>query len=223
MRIIPVIDLKNGHVVHAVRGNRAAYQPINSPLCPSSSPFNVVTSLIEASRSMTLYIADLDAIDAESDNYSIVLELAEKFNFLELWVDAGFKTALQIDHWNKIPNLRPVIGTESHKSMESLLCLLDIDVILSLDFRDNQLLGAQEILNHTHYWPENVIVMSLNTVGSAAGPAFSLLDRMKKLKPDTNILAAGGVRNQSDLTILESQGITGALIASALHNKTISL
>ena len=38
MKLIPVIDLKAGEVVHARRGDRDNYRPIVSPLCRGSRP-----------------------------------------------------------------------------------------------------------------------------------------------------------------------------------------
>ena len=34
--LVPVVDLLAGQVVHARRGERSRYQPIQSPLCPGS-------------------------------------------------------------------------------------------------------------------------------------------------------------------------------------------
>jgi len=42
MKIIPVIDLKDGVVVHAKQGHREHYQPINTDLCKSSDIFQVI-------------------------------------------------------------------------------------------------------------------------------------------------------------------------------------
>src|SRR5271165_5825122 len=37
-RVIPVLDLKAGRAVHAIRGNRSDYQPVRSLLHPSTDP-----------------------------------------------------------------------------------------------------------------------------------------------------------------------------------------
>ena len=38
MRIVPVLDLKGGVAVHAVRGERQSYAPVRSVLSPSADP-----------------------------------------------------------------------------------------------------------------------------------------------------------------------------------------
>ena len=68
MDVIPVIDLKGGVVVHARRGDRARYRPIESPLSPTATPLDVVTGLMALHPFRRLYIADLDAIGGTGDN-----------------------------------------------------------------------------------------------------------------------------------------------------------
>jgi phosphoribosylformimino-5-aminoimidazole carboxamide ribotide isomerase len=46
MRIVPVIDLKDGAVVHARQGRRDTYQPIASPLCASSDVYRVLDAFL---------------------------------------------------------------------------------------------------------------------------------------------------------------------------------
>ncbi|MDP6495530.1 MAG: nickel transporter, partial [Dehalococcoidia bacterium] len=38
MKLIPVLDLRGGLVVHAHRGNRSAYRPVETYLCRGSRP-----------------------------------------------------------------------------------------------------------------------------------------------------------------------------------------
>ncbi|MEW8382346.1 MAG: nickel transporter, partial [Candidatus Thiodiazotropha taylori] len=62
MKLIPVIDLMNGIVVRAIRGQRQSYLPSSTPLCQSSQPEAVISALLSLYPFDTLYIADLDAI-----------------------------------------------------------------------------------------------------------------------------------------------------------------
>lgn len=74
----------------------------------------------------------------------------------------------------------------------------------------------------SNLWTENVIVMTLNRVGSANGVAIDLLSEFKRNFPKTNFIAAGGVRHVEDLAQLEKIGIKQVLVASALHLGAIS-
>ena len=93
MKLIPVIDLMQGQVVRAVRGNRQAYQPIVSRLCASSDPVTVAKVLCEHCATRQLYVADLDALLGRPAQVAILQSLLQSMPELELWLDAGFASA----------------------------------------------------------------------------------------------------------------------------------
>ena len=90
MRIVPVLDLKRGTVVHARRGDRAGYAPLCSPLVDGSDPVTVARALCAHTGSDRLYVADLDAIAGAPADVETLRRLAA---VAELWVDAGATTA----------------------------------------------------------------------------------------------------------------------------------
>src|SRR5436190_376794 len=65
MRIVPVLDLKGGIVVHARRGQRADYAPLRSPLVDGCEPVTVARAVCTVAQSSSLYVADLDALAGE--------------------------------------------------------------------------------------------------------------------------------------------------------------
>ncbi len=223
MKIIPVIDLKNGLVVQAIKGDRSNYKPVQSQLCCGSLPVDIVAALLKATQSKTLYVADLDSIEGSGNNFQIIIELAQQNKNISFWIDVGFTSPDQLKPWQNISNIKPVIGTESHNKICSLLNLLKSDYILSLDFKNDQLCGPDEILRYENNWPADVIIMSLNTVGSNLGPDINLIKRIKSISSKNKLYAAGGVRDQSDLDLLGENAIEGVLVASALHTKFLPL
>ena len=214
MKVIPVIDLMRGNVVHARRGERSRYRPLESKLVSGSDPEHVVEALLDFYPFETLYLADLDAIQQTGNHFSTIEQLAVRFSEVEFWVDAGIACKADIERWTG--NLRPVIGSESLRDCS----ILGPEVIFSLDFKDDQLLGRADLLSAR--WPDDVIVMTLDRVGSALGPDFAQLERVKKLIPEKRCYCAGGVRNVEDLRDLKERDIDGALIASALHDRSLS-
>ena len=70
LKIIPVIDVLGGVVVHAVRGRRKEYQPLKSGLCESTDPVDVAAAL-KALGFSELYVADLDAITRGQANFAV--------------------------------------------------------------------------------------------------------------------------------------------------------
>ena len=224
MNIIPVLDLMNGQVVHAKHGDRHQYTPIQSALTDSSEPLLVVQALLALYPFKQLYIADINAIQKNGHHQASIIEITTKFPALELWLDAGFDTVSSIEACQQ-SNIRPVLGSESLQDMLRLATLLaacKTQPILSLDYRDDVLQGPADILQHAHLWPEDVIVMTLNKVGSNTGPDMQKLATLKNLSKTQALYAAGGVRNLSDLVQLNTLSISGVLIASALHNRALS-
>ncbi len=219
MQLIPVIDLIGGQVVRAERGNRSAYKPIVSPLCTGADPLMIASAMIAKAKADILYIADLDSImmAAKKNNRESIIKIADAFPQLEIWLDAGFYDQAQLADWRTVSNLRPVIGTEMHTSIITLESLLIPNAILSLDYKNDQLLGPKEILNDLTHWPRDIILMTLDVVGNNQGPDFKKLKAIHKTYPNGNIFAAGGVRSHGDLSQLQQIGIKGALVSSALH------
>ena len=59
-------------------------------------------------------------------------------------------------------------------------------------------------------------------VGSGAGPDIGRLGEIRAVAGARLVYAAGGVRNGGDLVALQRAGIAGALIASSLHDGTLT-
>ncbi|MGH6925033.1 MAG: HisA/HisF-related TIM barrel protein [Propylenella sp.] len=89
MEVVPVIDLKDSVVARARLGDRASYQPIETPLSRTSKPLDVVAGLLSVHPFRTLYVADLDAIEGRGNAGAILDDIAAAFPGLELWVDNG--------------------------------------------------------------------------------------------------------------------------------------
>ena len=62
----------------------------------------------------------------------------------------------------------------------------------------------------------------MNKVGSNQGFDIPTLLNLQSLLSNHNVFYGGGIRNYTDLNKLKDSGFSGALIASALHNKEIT-
>jgi len=223
--IVPVLDLKAGRVVHARAGERAGYLPIRSRLAESSDVFAVAEGLMSLAVFRRLYIADLDAIEGCGDHATLIARLRQRHPDVELWVDCGIKTpaaALALAGTGVIP----VLGSESFAGAElvgTILAQLGArGCVLSLDYRGDRFVGPPALERNTELWPARVIVMSLSRVGTSAGPDFERLLGTRKYASDRRVFAAGGVRDRADIDHLAAAGITGALVATALHDGRLS-
>jgi phosphoribosylformimino-5-aminoimidazole carboxamide ribotide isomerase len=117
-----------------------------------------------------------------------------------------------------LPAAHVVIGTERQRSGALLEALYQHPrAILSLDYVAGNYAGPAEVLSNVEIWPQTVIVMTLDRVGSTHGPDFARLSEVIERAEDRSIIAAGGVRGPHDLEKLAQLGAEGALVASAIH------
>jgi phosphoribosylformimino-5-aminoimidazole carboxamide ribotide isomerase len=222
LQVIPVIDLMHGQVVHARKGDRASYRPLETPLSPTSDPVDVVRGLLAVYPFPTLYVADLDAIQSHGDNVQTLRRIRDEFPTLQMWVDNGATASAAVEALIDADLGAPVIGSESQRDSALIAHHRDsMRVVLSLDFRGDMFQGPQQILAEPALWPARVIVMTLARVGSAAGPDLTRFAAIRSIAGGRELYAAGGVRDARDLSALKAAGASGALIATALHEQRI--
>ncbi|MBA3697114.1 MAG: hypothetical protein H0W85_10285 [Methylotenera sp.] len=226
MEIIPVIDLMHGQVVHAKQGQRQNYQPIQSLLCASSAPLDVLNALLELYPFTTIYIADIDAIQGLGTHFELINIIASQFPYIDFWVDNGHQA--KVVSQLAMQNIHLVIGTENMNDISTYLAIRSVTSnchVLSLDFKNGHALGVLDLHCDSQYWPAEVICMNLNQVGSGLGADMKMLNNLSRLNSKrttpSRLFAAGGIRNIDDCLKLKTMGIAGVLIASALHSQTI--
>jgi phosphoribosylformimino-5-aminoimidazole carboxamide ribotide isomerase len=223
LRIVPVLDLKGGEVVRAEKGRRDRYRPIVTPLSASADPVSVAAGLRTLYPFPAFYIADLDAIEGREPNTGALARLRAMPDAPELWVDAGIADGEALSAALAEPSLRPVLGSESQSDDALLRRFRDHPgLILSLDFFADGFRGPHSILEEPASWPQTLIVMTLAKVGSAAGPDFDRLSQIKARAGSRYVIAAGGVRNEADIRALSALGIAAALVATSLHDGTLT-
>ena len=219
MKLIPVIDLKDGIVVHAKYGQRDNYQPIHSVLSKQPDIYSVLNGLLQLYAFDTLYIADLNAITNTGDNTEIIHHTLKNFPAITFWIDAG-----QVAPQAFPQNYLPVLGSEYiNENSVAYLAQFHHQFILSLDYDANsERLGATELWQEPKYWPKEVIIMTLARVGSSQGIASEELKHFSETYPNRQFIAAGGMRNMNDVAILKKYNVKAVLLASAFHSGAIS-
>ena len=232
MRVIPVIDLKSGAAVHAVRGERERYRPLVSKIVAGADPLQVARAVREGLGLDELYVADLDAIAGGRGHPDVVAALAGEARVM---VDAGVTEVAAVRQLLGLGAASVVIGTESLTNQAALerlrAALPDAPLVLSLDLRAGRLISPDPGLAGA-YAPdaltrladaglEEAIVLDLARVGSGAGPDVELVRGLHARLPALELLAGGGVRDVADLRALAAGGAAGALLATALHSGAI--
>ena len=211
-----------GQVVHAVAGDRAKYTPVRSILCRVSQPETVLAALLALHPFRTAYVANLDAIQGQGDNFHALAALRRLYPRLQFWVDAGFTDAVALERFLARGLGHPVLGTESLEDADLLshpsLARAEDFPVLSLDFRGDSLMAAADLWNTPSLWPEHLIAMTLGRVGTGRGPDLARLRAIRRKAPHASLYAAGGIRDAADLQSLAKLGVQGALVATALHS-----
>ena len=232
MRVIPVIDLKGGVAVHAVRGDRERYRPLRSRIAEGSDPVELSGAVRERFGLDELYVADLDAIGGGPGSADVVAALAREGRVM---VDAGTAAAAQVARLLELGVARVVIGTESLPGAAAFQRLQaelpDAPLVLSLDLRRGRVVSPDPALSgidavdafarFVEAGAREAIVLDLARVGSGEGPDVTLLGELHARVPDVELLAGGGVRDAADLRALAAAGTSGALVATALHGGAI--
>jgi HisA/HisF family protein len=229
-RILPVIDLLQGHVVRGLRGDRGAYRPIESRLVAGSEPYAIAKALVDHIHPAELYLADLDAIQGATPAFEVWKAIRSLR--VPLWVDAGVRTrsdaeqaARHADH--VVVGLETVAGPEE---LGRIVAAIGADrIVFSIDLRDGSFLKP---------WPGNstgdlltdldafgihrVIVLDLARVGTGDGTGTGELCRqIARRYPAWDRNVGGGVSGIGDFARLAEEGATGVLVASALHDGRI--
>jgi phosphoribosylformimino-5-aminoimidazole carboxamide ribotide isomerase len=226
-QLLPVLDLMGGKAVHAVRGIRSNYQPLLGRYASSPYPDTIFTALEQAIPSRQAYVADLDQIKGIGSN-SHLLNSAISRGW-KLWLDAGLTTTAPPPQTGIVQ----VAGTETVQSPSNLAKLIvgqEKEWVISVDLRAGLPIHA----NRTE-WPDEspkqllqrvvemgakrIILLDLAVVGSNEGPShLPLAEECKQANPEVEIFLGGGIRGPADLFACQKAGISGALVATALHS-----
>ena len=234
MKIVPVMDILNGEVVHAVRGKRKEYQPLReSAICPSSSPFAVASAFAKCGFREP-YIADLDAIAGKLPNSGVIRQIADSLG-LSLMVDAGISDLEKAEQILNCNASKIIIGTETLSDMGFVRAAVERfgkeRVVVSLDLVNGKVLSRSaqiKLMDPVALAGEiqdagvaQIIVLDLARVGSGEGIDLPLLQEISR-NTHMRLFAGGGVREMDDLLRLKKAGVDGVLLATALHNGKIS-
>lgn len=225
-RIIFVLDLLDGSVVHAVKGERSKYKPIHgSMICDSSDPFEVIS----AANPRELYIADLDHIQEIGDNFEIIKKISGKTKTM---VDIGVKNMDDVRKCAQIADT-VIIGTEtaSFEVIEYAALQFPGRINVSIDMKNGSVLTKDKdmkirpedlVRRMNEIGIKDIIILDLGKVGTSSGIDKIFLRDISEISTH-NILVGGGIKDVNDIEILQRLGIAGVLAATSLHNGNIPI
>jgi phosphoribosylformimino-5-aminoimidazole carboxamide ribotide isomerase len=235
MRIIPVLDLKDGWVVHGKAGQRERYAPIVTQFTASAEPIAVAQAIRDRFGFKEFYLADLDAIMGAPPTWSTYAVL--RGMGARLWVDAGIRDVHSVAPLQEARIDTIVAGLETLAGPDTLAQILAAvgpkRLVFSLDLRQTKPVAAYATwreLDPVSIAAEaatigmrRLLVLDLARVGMSGGIGTeSLCAQLARSYPNIEISAGGGIRNVEDLHRLSESGVANALVASALHDGRIT-
>lgn len=222
------MDIFNHTVVLAKGGIRENYLPVSdsSAVCKTSIPLEILEFL----HPREVYVADLNALQGEGPidiNAEIIREISLKADTM---LDFGVSSLKDVDKALSIAGTA-VIGTETG----TLLVIRDAvsrnpgRISVSIDMKFGKILKQDpeipedpfEIVKLFNDLPlKDLIFLDLDRVGTVSGFDPEFLRKMAESSVH-DVLLGGGVKGIEDLLALDSLGIKGALVATAIHSGSI--
>lgn len=223
-RIIFVLDILNSTAVHAIRGERSKYKPVTgSRVCNSSSPLDLISAL----SPREVYIADLDRLLHQGDNFELIKTISGKTRTM---ADIGPESMNDVEKCEMIADT-VILGTEtaSFDLIEKAAIRFPGRVNVSIDMKNGKVLARDRdmeiepvelVRKLNDHDIRDIIILDLARVGTGAGIDLDLLMDIAAASSH-DVLVGGGIKDMDDIKVLEQIGISGALVATAVHSGKI--
>lgn len=234
-KIIPVIDILNSEVVHAIKGERDKYQPLKSKMFKSTDPIEIIKELNQNICFNEFYIADLDAIIKRNPNFDLYLEILETLN-VNIIVDPGIKNRKELSTFIKFDFYKLILGLETIGDFQiisdALKYLGNDKIIVSVDMYKGKIISnIKEIKNQVplkviekieKIGIKEIILLDLYRVGQKIGGIpLSYIEILHSF--NGIVLVGGGIKNFNDIVNYKKKHFSGVLIASALYDGSLNI
>jgi len=234
-KIIPVLDILNSTVVHAVRGERKKYKPLRTNLFDSCDPLKILEEFKHKYDFSEFYIADLDAIMKKQPNLELLAKILKIPN-IKIIIDPGIKSSEDIYLFSKYSVEKLILGLETIESIDIILKCLEIigypKTIISVDMYKEKirtkirLFHTQATLNVINLIKKlgisTIILLDLFKVGQKLGGIPPLYLQIRKFF-DGQIFVGGGIKDLNDIKKYQSENFDGVLLGTALYDETIKI
>lgn len=233
MKILPAIDLKDGHCVRLRQGR------IDDATVYSSDPVEMAIKW-QSLGAEFLHIVDLDGAFAGRPAHTEVISRIAQAISIPFEVGGGLRSD---DHVREILDAgasRAIIGTRAVSDAESLKALAaryGAAIAVGIDARDGfvQVNGwvetttvrATELaVKIAGYGVQTLIYTDTATDGMLKGPNLKAMAEMADAVPTLSVIASGGVKLPTDVTALLDLGrpnLSGVIIGKALYENAATL
>lgn len=229
MLIMPAVDIKDGKCVQLVQGKAG------TELVKIDNP-EKVAKMWENQGAGTIHLIDLDGAMKNETNLSLIKKILKEVS-VPIQLGGGIRN---IDYVNELLNLdieRLIIGTMAIEQPEIIAKLSEEfggkRIMISLDSKDSKVVikGWSEKIDKTaieisknfqDLGAGSILFTNVDVEGLMDGfnpqPAIDLVNSV-----DIPIVYSGGVTTIDDLKKLQTTGVQGVVIGSALYKNKINL
>ena len=232
MIIIPAIDIFEGQLVRLNQGDYSSVKQYGL------SPLEIAKSF-EGAGLTHLHLVDLEGAKSGSPKNLQILEKISDATDLIVDFGGGVKTRESlISAFNAGAN-RITCGSIAVKSRDLVLDWLkefgESKLVLGADCRNNMIATSgwldtsgfevhQFVESYIDEGFKRVVVTDISKDGMLLGPSFDLYRSLiKKVSPNLQLVASGGVSSKKDLIDLNDIGCYAAIVGKAFYEGRISL
>ena len=236
MRLIPAIDLKDGHCVRLLRGD------FDAETRYGADPLALLVKYRNLGADW-LHVVDLDgARDGNGRNRDIIVELARQAAVM-LQVGGGLRDTDAVSQVLNAGVGRAVIGSAAVTRVDLVRTWLDDfgseRVVLAFDVRldpvrtprvaihgwreTSELSLWDAVENFADHDLKHVLCTDVSRDGALSGPNVELYDEAARRFPHIEWQASGGIRDARDLHALARAGAKAAISGKALLEELIPL
>jgi len=231
MRIIPAIDIINGHCVRLTKGDYSTKKVYNE------NPLEVA-KMFEGVGIEHLHVVDLDGAKAQHIiNYKVLESIASNTN-LKIDFGGGLKSEEDLKIAFNSGAKQVTGGSIAVKNSQLFLNWLETygadKIVLGADCLDQKIAiqGWQEesdkevtefISSYVNKGISYVICTDISKDGMLQGPSFELYQTLLKSIPPFKLIASGGISCFEELPKLKELGCEGVIIGKAIYEGNISL
>lgn len=229
MIVLPAIDIKNGKCVRLRQGLK------DDETVYADSPVEMARHFSDLGADY-IHIIDLDgAFEGRPKNLEIIREISQEID-TPIEIGGGIRTREIADDYIDAGVSRIIIGTKAVEDLNFVKELIDAygdKVAVSLDCKGNKVctngwvdeseLDVFDLAKELQDIGLSTLVYTdISKDGMLTGPNFEMLKALNDTL-DLNIIASGGMADESHLDQCAEMDLYGAITGKAIYENTIDL
>ncbi|MRH42580.1 1-(5-phosphoribosyl)-5-[(5-phosphoribosylamino)methylideneamino]imidazole-4-carboxamide isomerase [Aquibacillus halophilus] len=229
MKILPAIDLIDGKCVRLYQGD------FNKTTQVGSDPETQLATFIEDGAEI-VHIVDLDgARNGEARQYDLIKKLCSQ-STVPIQVGGGIRNLETVEKLVEAGASRLVLGTaaiEDEDFLKAALQAYSNHIVVGIDVKDGMVATrGWETVSEINYIEfakkmeqfgvKTIVFTDISRDGTMTGPNLSALKDLLNAV-NCNIVASGGIKDNSDLQALEEIGIKEAIVGKAIYEGKVTL